>query len=87
MVDFAPLSALLEKHKCSKFVFGCEKKKCMENNSVPGSNEAGGDHGLPGSPGHTGQVVLDVHVGLDVRHELDHHDVGHRVPVKLYKTT
>ena len=33
MVDFAPLSALLEKHKCSKFVFGCEKKKCMENNS------------------------------------------------------
>ena len=53
--------------------------------SVPGSDEAGGNCGAPGPPGHAGQVVLDVHVGLDVWHELDHHDVGHRVPIKLYK--
>ena len=61
-----------------------EKKQTL---SIPGSNETGGDHSLPGPPGDAGQVVLDVHVGLDVRHELDHHDVGHRVPIKLYKTT
>ena len=47
--------------------------------AVPGSDEAGGDHCAARAPGDAGEVVLDVHAGLDVRHELNHHDRGHRV--------
>ena len=82
MVDYVRLSALFAKNKCHIYLM---KKKTRKTLSVPGSDEAGGYDGLPGPPGDAGQVVLDVHVGLDVRHELDHHDVGHRVSIKLYK--
>ena len=51
----------------------------MQCTAVPGSDEAGGDHCAARAPRDAGEVVLDVHAGLDVRHELHHHDRGHRV--------
>lgn len=82
MVDYARLSALFAKKQVPHLSY---EEKTRKTFSVPGSDEAGGNDGLPRPPGDAGQVVLDVHVGLDVRHELDHHDVGHRVSIKLYK--
>ena len=52
--------------------------------TVPGANEAGSDHGRSWATCGTRQVILDIHTGLDIRHELDHHNVGHRV-VKLFQ--
>ena len=51
----------------------------LQSTAVPGSDEAGGDHCAARAPRDAGEVVLDVHAGLDVRHELHHHDRGHRV--------
>ena len=51
----------------------------LQCTAVPGSDEAGGYHCAARAPGDAGEVVLDVHAGLDVRHELHHHDRGHRV--------
>ena len=51
----------------------------LQSTAVPGSDEAGGDHCAARAPRDAGEVVLDVHAGLDVRHELHHHDRAHRV--------
>ena len=65
MVDYARLKACYLKNTSATSIFLQEKKQ-EKTFSVPGSDEAGGNCGAPGPPGHAGQVVLDVHVGLDV---------------------
>ena len=66
----------------SSTVLYCTVQYCtavLQCTAVPGSDEAGGDDCAARAPGYAGEVVLDIHAGLDVRHELDHHDRGHRV--------
>ena len=53
--------------------------------SLPGSDIARGDDSRARAPRGAGQVVLHVHLSLDVADELNDHNVGHCV-AKLWQT-